>query len=369
MLLLRGPLGFRYTQLLKPRSYLVPRRNVKTSTVDWKPIRGLQGDLATLEHQSKTPKLRKFFFALLIAMPVISFGLGCWQVKRLDWKVKLIAKNEKALAAPVIEDVPTNLDPTVIAEEFEYRKFKLKGRFDYQQEMFLGPRIRNGDVGYLVVTPFVRSDGGKPILIERGWIRKEKVIPTTRNTGYLSHLAMPQGEIEIVALFRKMPRKHALHFDHEEGSRLFHTPDVLGMAQLTGSLPIYAQMIYDLLEHPDWKAANEKEKASHSNSGSGWKHLFSRKKPVDEDTKFITDELEHDSTLNYQEIEFINEGVPLAHTAKVKLSNNHLQYLVTWFGLSFCSAGLLLWMFYKNKNYSSADKIIAAKRKDMKNKF
>lgn len=330
-------------------------RSVKTSSVDWKPIRGVQGDLATLEHQAKTPKLRLFFLGLLIAMPVISFGLGCWQVQRLNWKVELISQNEKSLAQPPIEGLPLHLDRTIVSEEFEYRKFKLKGRFNYDEEIFLGPRMRGGELGYLVIAPFIRSDGGKPILVERGWIKKDKVIPNSRSKGYLAHLAMPQGEIEIVALFRNMPKKHMLHFDHEQGSRLYHTPDVFGMAEQTGAEPIYAQMIYDLQEHPDWRAPGEKKKRS-------W--FF--KTGASDDVNYISSKQDGDSTVAYQEFEFVREGVPIAHTAKVKLTNNHMQYLVTWFGLAFCSTGAFIYMIWKGRRYSSADKMIAAKRKDMK---
>ena len=89
----------------------------------------------------------------MIAMPVISFVLGCWQVKRLNWKANLIAKSENALVQPPIDHLPPVLDPEVIPE-FEYRKFKVKGHFDYDQEMFLGPRIKDGTPGYLVENHF-----------------------------------------------------------------------------------------------------------------------------------------------------------------------------------------------------------------------
>ena len=56
----------------------------------------------------------------------------------------------------MIPELPPNLDPSVIAD-FEYRRFKCRGRFDYDQEMFLGPRLKDGELGYLVVTPFIRK--------------------------------------------------------------------------------------------------------------------------------------------------------------------------------------------------------------------
>ncbi|RLV89698.1 Cytochrome oxidase assembly protein SHY1 [Spathaspora sp. JA1] len=330
-------------------------RSVKTSTLDWKPVKSVQGNLSLLEQQSKNPKLRSFFFGLMVAMPIISFGLGCWQVKRLKWKTDLIAKSENALAQPSMDELPAILDPSVIPE-FEYRKFKVKGHFDYDHEMFLGPRIRDGTLGYLVVTPFVRSSGGKPILIERGWIHKDKVIPERRQTGYLSHLAMPQGEIEIEALFRIMPTRSNMQFEHEAGSIVFHFPDVPAMAEQAGTLPIYCQMIYDLKDHAEWKKnAEPADKKKSSILG----FLVSPKAEQDID---ISKLFEHDETLQFQEFEFVKEGVPIAATPKIKLSNNHMQYLVTWFGVSLASTVLLIYSVWKSRQFSSAEKIIAAKR-------
>lgn len=346
------------------RKNLYQKRTVKTSTIDWKPVKATEGNLATLEHQSKMPRIRRFVLGLMIAMPVISFFLGCWQVKRLKWKNELISMCENNLAAPPIEEIPANIDPDSIAN-FEYRRFRMKGHFDYDNEMFLGPRMRDGTLGYLVVTPFVRSGGGKPILVERGWILKDKVVPETRNRGYLSHLAFPQGEIEITPLFRVMPTKSYLQFDHEPGSRLFNVHDVPAMAQQSGSLPIYAQMIYDLSDHVEWK----KDEPKLPSDKKSWTSMFSKPKKHSQDyddSEYMTSHHNGDETLHYQDFEFVQQGVPIAPTPKIKFSNNHLQYLITWFGLSVSSAGLLVWSFVKKGKYATAEKVIEAKRRDMK---
>ncbi|KAL1570378.1 hypothetical protein MEQ_00936 [Candida albicans P87] len=347
---------------LKPIRLLQFNRSVKTLTMDWKPMKAVPGNLRTLEHQSKMPTIRRVLLGLMYAMPIISFALGCWQVHRLQWKTDLIAKCENNLAAPVIPELPPNLDPSVIAD-FEYRRFKCRGRFDYDQEMFLGPRLKDGELGYLVVTPFIRKNGGDPILIERGWISKDKVVPSSRSSGYLSHLARPQGEIEIEALFRVMPKKSFLQLEHEQGSRLFHVPDVPAMAKQSGSLPIYCQMIYDLHDHIDWRKDENGQQQKPSVISS---LLFSKKK--DSDAAFIATNANKDETLQFQEFEFVNEGVPIAAKPFIKFSNNHLQYLITWFGLSIGSTVLLLFSIYKSKQFATAEQLLAAKKKDMQKK-
>lgn len=349
-----------------PRSAvrMVLRRTVKTATTDWKPLTSSVTNLRTAEYQSKMPRLRKFFLGLMIAMPVVSFFLGCWQVRRLQWKVDLIKKCEDLLSKAPLEELPSELDPDVIPE-FEYRRFKIKGHYDYSQEMFLGPRMRNGVVGYLVVTPFIRSAGGKPILVERGWISKEKVIPENRAHGYLSHLAFPQGEVELHGLFRVMPLRSSLQFEHEDGLRLFHVPDVPAMAEQLGALPVYCQAIYSLKDHPEWKSPDD---LKHEREQLVWAKLLGTKKK-DDDMHYLLTFAEKDATVEFQEFEFINQGVPVGTVPKVNFTNNHLQYLVTWFGLSFCLAGLLIYTFWKKRQFSSAEKIIEAKRQDMKKTF
>lgn len=342
---------------------LLPVRSVKTSTLDWKPIKSSVTNLSKAENQAKSSGFRKSILGLMIAMPVISFCLGCWQVKRLDWKVNLIAKCEDSLAKPPLESLPAQLDPEVIPE-FEYRRFKIKGRFNYDQEMFLGPRMKNGELGYLLITPFVRSSGGKPILIERGWIAKNKVVPNTRSSGYLSHLALPQGEVEIEAMFRIMPKRSRLQYEHEKGTRVFNIPDVETMAAESGSLPIYAQMVYSLHDKPEWIGPDEKQQ---QDSQSWYKKLFNGSSSTVHPDRLP--ESSDDYSLQFQEFEFAKQGVPIGTVPKVNFTNNHLQYLVTWFGVSIASSFLLGWSFYKKKMTGSAEKVLEAKRRNMKRNF
>lgn len=343
----------RFAGLGRPSVSVTPKRTVKTSIVDWKPMNSTKMDLRKAENNAKHRFFRGTLFGLMIAMPIISFALGCWQVKRLQWKVDLIKKAEFQLAEPPLNGLPADLDPNAISQ-FEFRRFRIKGHFDYSQEMFLGPRIRNGEVGYLVITPFVRASGGKPILIERGWIRKAKVIPETRSHGYLSHLAMPQNEITIEAMFRVMPTKSSIQLDHEPGTKLFYVHDVPTMAEQSGALPIYAQMMYSLRDQPDWTGPDDQP-------AKGWS-LFS--KPADKKTNSHLPVSDADSTLEWQELEFNNQGVPIAAVPKVNFTNNHFQYLITWFGVSLASSSLLAYIAYKKKTLGSADKLQKAKLKN-----
>jgi surfeit locus 1 family protein len=58
--------------------------------------------------------------------------------------------------------------------EFAYRKVAVDGRFDFSNEILLGPRTRDGKLGYYVITPLLREDGGSPILVNRGFVTRER---------------------------------------------------------------------------------------------------------------------------------------------------------------------------------------------------
>lgn len=293
--------------------------------------------------------IRKVFLGLMIAMPVISFGLGCWQVNRLQWKNGLIALCENNLSRPEMDGLPRELTPDNI-DQFQYRRFKSVGHFHHDQEMFVGPRMRNGAMGYLVVTPFTQKDG-KKFLVQRGWIAKEKVVPTTRDHGYLKHLAIPQSETEITGVVRcNLSSDLVLLFDHEKDTRLFHTINTPLMAAQLGTPAIFTQVLYDMSQ-------NQVSRAEESSRGGWFSWLFNRLSKTREFDRY-------DPTLEYLEFEFVEQGVPIGIHPKISYPNNHAQYLVTWFGLSFFSSGLLAYTFWKSKNMLSAEKILEAKRRN-----
>lgn len=329
------------------------QRSVKTSIVDWKPIKSKVKNIS--EHvQSKNKKFYRFFlFSLMLTMPILTFFLGVWQYKRLKWKTELISRCEESILKEPIKNLPKNLNEE-ICSKLEFRRFFVKGRFNYNHEMFIGPRIKNGEIGYLLVTPFIRSDDGTQILVERGWIKDDKIHPNLRK-GPLSHLSLPKQEITIQAIFRLMPKKKFVHLKHTENSRQFNFPDVYEMAKESNSLPIYCQALYDLKDHLEWREEEKKNKLL---------RFFLPNNNDYNDALFIK-KFENDVTTHFQENNFINEGVPLGVNPEVTYKNNHFQYLITWFGLSFASSILFVYTFYKKKKFLSVEKIIEFKLKKM----
>ncbi|ODQ79987.1 hypothetical protein BABINDRAFT_171534 [Babjeviella inositovora NRRL Y-12698] len=311
--------------------YSVPVRcylPYKTSTIDWEPVKQKSGNDTTS---------KRVFLSLLVLMPVVSFFLGCWQVRRLQWKTKLIADSEERLAARPLQ-LPEEVDPQA-CNEYEYRKVLVNGKFDYDGEIFVGPRVRDGVKGYLLVCPLVRPNGDR-ILVERGWISSDMVIPERRGMTYLSR---PTNEITIPCLLRNPPPKTSLQHNHEYGSRLFNFIDITVMTKQSKCLPMYLQANYDMRDHPEYIH----EEPSQSPAVKVKKHWWSKNDKPEETgiQKIITEGPnkgligvdEFDASLEFSEQQFINAGVPIAKPAKVEFKNNHLNYLVTWYGLSILS--------------------------------
>ena len=120
-------------------------------------------------------------------------SLGVWQLRRMDYKAKLIERRQKRLNLPKVtvtkSPFPWNEHNLV---DWEYRPIEMTGVFDHSKEMFVGPRSsgvssggtneKYGEVsqpGYVVVTPLMLPDGNS-ILVNRGLLSSEWI----RGRGY-----------------------------------------------------------------------------------------------------------------------------------------------------------------------------------------
>ncbi|XP_069365140.1 protein phosphatase 1 regulatory subunit 12A-like isoform X3 [Maniola hyperantus] len=217
-------------------------------------------------------------------IPVTSFGLGCWQVYRLQWKLELIEILQAKSNAPPVE-MPEDSEKL---ESMEYRPVKVKGEFLHDKEILIGPRAliendvvmpRTGSLisdpkknqGWLVITPFKLSDSGKVILVNRGWIPQSMRPKEKRQPSLIT------GEVELTGILRLtearspfMPKNNP-----EKGSWLYRDLD---------------QMSAYLSSEPIWL-----------------------------DAKGIPDP---------------PAGWPLPNQTRVTLRNEHVSYLVTWYLLS-----------------------------------
>ena len=157
-------------------------------------------------------------------------SLGFWQLQRAEVKrdrhaAFLSAHHQPALSFGTLVEAVGN----------EWRKTTAEGHYG-GQHILLDNRIRNGRPGYEVLTPF-RTDGGRTILVDRGWVAllgAREVIPdvnvsTSHATvsGYLGPppvvgLTFDESTVTTEALSASVWRLQRIQF--ETVSALIDTP-------------------------------------------------------------------------------------------------------------------------------------------------
>lgn len=138
------------------------------------------------------------FLAWGLCMSLAVASLGVWQLRRMDYKAKLIERRQKRLNLPreIVKASPFPWNENNLID-YEYRTVEVTGVFDHSKEMYVGPRSSGVNVesstkaggtqsygevsqaGYLVVTPLMLPDGNS-ILVNRGMLTSDYI----RGRGY-----------------------------------------------------------------------------------------------------------------------------------------------------------------------------------------
>lgn len=186
--------------------------------------------------------------------------------------------------------LPPRIDPSAI-KDFDYRRVLATGILRHDQEMLIGPRIRDGTNGYLVVTPLERGGDTSTILVNRGWISKRFRKQKARKE------SLPTGQVTVQGLLREPWKKNLFTPANRPDLGEFYFPDVQEMANLTGSQPVWVEETMGSFCHHDFQSAK------------------------------ITLHVEPDLLTTYDREA---KGIPLGRLAEVHLRNNHAQYIFTW---------------------------------------
>ncbi|TMW53683.1 hypothetical protein DOY81_001228, partial [Sarcophaga bullata] len=281
---LRHNINYFQTAIKSPQTCLA-KRSASTS---------LTGPGApTMKNEEKVTPLGWF----LILIPVTTFALGCWQVKRKIWKEQLIKDMEKFTQMPAV-DLPEDLS---VLDDMEYRTVKVKGTFLHDKELLMGPRSfirpdgaetagglfsqRDTGNGYWVITPFKLTGRDDVILINRGWIPRKHIKPESRSAGQISQ------EVELTCIVRRGEQRPQFTPEHKGGMFLYR--DLPKMCTLTGAQPVFLDASYE-------------------------------------------------SSV---------PGGPIGGQTRITLRNDHLSYLVTWYSLSLATAFLWYRTILKRKPF------------------
>lgn len=219
----------------------------------------------------------------ILALPVL-IALGAWQWHRMEWKEDLIAKIE-ARAQGEPESYAQVLDQFARDGEAEYQKVRVRGTFDHTTERYLYAPNQQSQ-GWNVFTLLMPENGGRPVFVNRGWVPDRLKDPATRVEGQVT------GLVEVVGLVRG-PEKPGMfdvasdlkrkqwYWRDLEGMRWAPDPPPAPQQREAMRIAAYAPFSIDALAEP-------------VNPG-GW---------------------------------------PKGGTTEVHLSNRHLEYVLTWWGLA-----------------------------------
>lgn len=230
----------------------------------------------------------------LLSFPVTCFGLGAWQVKRLKWKKDLIADMDNRLVEDVFDlSSLKSLDELI---DLEYRRVKVRGEYDKDPEhqVTITPSqivvneeaIGRGMVATLfgshVVTRFKAENPRIHILVNRGFL------PFTGKQNSKNSMNIGLGEegeiIEVIGILRHSSQPGLMAAkDHQLVKKDWLFRDVEGIAKVLRTAPIFIDLIED------------------KNRTEG----------------------------------------PVGGQTRLTVRNEHLNYAITWFSLSFFSA--LMW--------------------------
>ena len=217
---------------------------------------------------------RPQFWPTVVAVPMFAalLGLGTWQVFRLAEKDAINSFRAERAAAPPADmaGTPADLAP------FEFRRVRVRGTFDHAHELYVYARSQRGNDGYHILTP-LRRDAAPAVLVNRGWVPRDRKDPARRAEGQVA------GPAEVVGYLRRDPRRGWLMPDNDVPGNhwfWFDLPEMARSAAMPEGAPFY---------------------------------------------------LEADTTPN-------PGGFPIGGQTQVQLPSNHLQYAVTWFALALALA-------------------------------
>lgn len=241
--------------------------------------------------------MKKIIFNIFILSSIILFVmLALWQVERLRWKQALQWQLEK------YEDTKPEQFRLQLHDPVNhlYKPIFAFGAFMHDYEFLLHAKYFDESrdkkqIGYHVVTPFL-TDEGVIIFVNRGWIPEDLKEKEVREASLMPH----NMEEPIIGIVRKSK----------------------------GKAPWF--MPQNMPEKNVWF----------------WLDIPEMAKKLDEISDFdkIAPVLVQQTNLTTMD----NFEYPIPISAEIKLYNEHLTYVITWFLLAFIT--IIMWIIWLKKN-------------------
>lgn len=232
----------------------------------------------------------KLLFALGLVALAILLSLGTWQVQRLAWKDDLIATiTARVASAP--EPLAQIEQKFAQDGDVEYWPVTVEGVFHHEGERHFFA-THDGRSGYYIYTP-LQLDDGRLLLLNRGFVPFDFKDAALRAAGQV------EGRQTIVGLAR----------NPLAGKPSWVVPDN----------DIQRNVFY-------WKDIN----AMASTSGVGRREDY---------LGFFVDANDAPNP----------GGLPIGGVTLISMPNNHMQYVVTWYGLAAALVGVMGAWFWRRR--------------------
>lgn len=133
---------------------------------------------------------------MTIAFVYLMMFMGQWQAEKAEYKENLTNKivARKDLPPIGLMELPAKMDDRL------YLPVRIYGRYDTKHSFLLDNKIVNGQVGYDVYSPLIKSDG-EAILVNRGFL------PQGRTRQDLPEFVTPADALDVIGLLDNTPSK------------------------------------------------------------------------------------------------------------------------------------------------------------------
>ena len=132
-----------------------------------------------------------------IAGVIVTVLLGNWQLDRAAYKLHLQQRIDVASAQP-----PVHLPAAPVrTDEVAFYRLEAEGEFRPDLTVLLDNKVRDGVIGYEVVTPLRLGDSSLHVLVDRGWIQA----PARRSE--LPAVTTPAGVVRVEGIALPPPRR------------------------------------------------------------------------------------------------------------------------------------------------------------------
>lgn len=177
-------------------------------------------------------------FVMSLGGVMLMFGLGIWQLQRLEWKEHLIATIDHANASAPLTHLPKTKDGI---DSKQFYRIELTGHFAAEPEFHLAARYYQSQLGYSVFNPFTLEDG-RVVLVNRGWI-----VAKEKNTS--ERTPAPTEKQTIAAIIRTTNERNYFTPPNQPEHNVWFGRDVKEMADFS-HIP-FEPLTLDLIAEPE----------------------------------------------------------------------------------------------------------------------